>query len=432
MRLSDNTHYYLSTYHFRILVISCIVLSFLFILYYFLTFKLKPVLELELMNLVCLICTDDIRSDCSAPKCGHIFHSECLKHWLQLNKSCPQCRAKCSKVGDVIKLFLNAEGESGACLEDASPSIDNDCSPHKLRSRISEYERNLCEKEAELAILREEFFHCKDENESLKVSRTKYEKKYNEEHKIVSQLNKELRSVYSQFDKITDEHNLSSKRCGELESAAKVYRLIQSVLENGRTDIEFLVASYGNGPNAVKSIAQSLFHLKKNYDELKELNNSIRLEKEKSIQEMRDLEKKYSRKSQELENLRCKFQKLKHSLICNEVKFTKNSPPQLEFSKSKPKRAKISPDNSPDPLKMELEKSTRIPFTDKESPNVAATTLSSPEKKPELATAHKMNLPLNLRHNYKKFSLMDHSNKRKLSQKSSFNPSNFCFEKRII
>ena len=395
------------------------------------------------MNLVCLICTDDIRSDCSAPKCGHVFHSECLKHWLQLNKSCPQCRAKCSKIGDVIKLFLNAEGESGTCLEEASPSVDNDLSPRKLRSRICEYERNLSEKDTELVILREEFFHGKDEIESLKVSRTKYEKKYNEEHKIVSQLNKELRSVYSQFDKITEEHNLYSKRCDELESAAKVYRLIQSVLENGRTDIEFLVANYGNGPNAVKSIAQSLFHLKKNYEDLKELNDN---EKERFNREVRDLEKKYFRKSQELEkanskvaylttefsNLKCKFQKLKHSLKCNEVKSTNNSPPQLEFAKSKPKRAKISPDNSPDPLKMDLERSTRIPFTDKKSSNVIS--LSSPEKKTELTKTHKTSLPLNLRPNYKKFSLtnttpFDHSNKRKLSQKPSFISSNFCFER---
>lgn len=399
------------------------------------------------MSLVCLICTDEIRSDCSAPRCGHIFHSECLKHWLQLNKSCPQCRAKCSKVGDVIKLFLNAEGESGTCLEDASPSIDSDSSPRKLRFRINEYERDLSECKAELAIVQEELFHCKDEVSSLKASRTKYEKKYSEEHKIVSQLNKELRSVYTQFDKITEEHSHSSKRCNELESAAKVYRLIQSVLENGKTDIEFLVASYGNGPSAVKSIAQSLFHLKKNYDELKELNDSIRSEKEKFVQVMRDLEKKYSRKSQELEkanskvayfsteysDLKCKFQKLKLSLKCKEVESTKNSPPQLEFTKSKPKRARISPDNSPDPLKMDFEKSTRIPFTDKESPNVVIS-LCSPEKKAGLTTAHKTSLPLNLRPNYRKYSLtkttpFDHSNKRKLSQKPSFNPSNFCFDR---
>ncbi|KAI6645775.1 TRAF-interacting protein-like [Oopsacas minuta] len=394
------------------------------------------------MNLICLICTDDIKSDCSAPRCGHIFHSECLKHWLQLNKTCPQCRAKCSKVADVIKLYLNSEGELGAGYEEAGPAIDTECSPRKLRSRISEYEHNLSEKEADLAILREELYHCKDENESLRCSRTKFEKKYHEEHKIVSQLNRELKSVYSQFDKITDEHDQTAKRCHELENSAKVYKLIQSVIDNGKTDIEFLVASYGDGPIAVRSIAQSLFHLKKNYDELKELNQTIRNEKEKAIKEMREIEKKYSQKAQDIVkanskilqysteyfNLKSKHLKLKQSIQCPEKATISSSPSQ--DCKSKAKRPKVFAEDNPDPLSN--------PFSEILNSNVVTLSISSPEKKSsQFNTIHKGALPINLRPSYKKFSLtkttpFDNVTKRKLSQNkkaSTLNPSIFCFEK---
>lgn len=45
-------------------------------------------------NEKCSICLDD-KTDCKT-KCGHIFHYDCLKEWIQnnkpLNKNCPYCR----------------------------------------------------------------------------------------------------------------------------------------------------------------------------------------------------------------------------------------------------------------------------------------------------------------------------------------------------
>ena len=43
----------------------------------------------------CSICFSDFSDNSlitKLPKCGHIFHSECLFTWLQDNESCPICR----------------------------------------------------------------------------------------------------------------------------------------------------------------------------------------------------------------------------------------------------------------------------------------------------------------------------------------------------
>ena len=407
------------------------------------------------MTLVCLICTDEITSDCSAPKCGHIFHSECLKHWLQLNKSCPQCRAKCTKNTDVIKLFLNGGEGEGAC-GDVGPLVDGESSPGKLRSRLCEYERNLSERETDLSIMKEEFTLCKEELSCLKATHAKLDKRYAEEHRIVSQLSKELKSVYAQFDKVKDEYIVSSQRCQELESSAKVYRLIQSVIENGKTDIEFLVASYGDGPKAVQSIAQSLFHLKKNYDELRSINDSIRSEKEVVISENRELEAKCTRKSQQLlkynsrlvqlseecSNAKRNFHILKKSLKAGTppeetVGYTFESP-QKDCTKQMAKRPKVYSEDTIDPLCMDIttrfRDSNKPSFTDKEPPGSLISISKREEKVSHFNTIPKETLPLNLRPTFRKFSLTDTAVKRKFSQnkKIGLNPSKFRVDKTIF
>ncbi|XP_034476451.1 uncharacterized protein LOC117783260 isoform X2 [Drosophila innubila] len=38
--------------------------------------------------------------------CGHLFHKECLFHWLSRSRSCPQCRAACHQQR-VHRIYLN-------------------------------------------------------------------------------------------------------------------------------------------------------------------------------------------------------------------------------------------------------------------------------------------------------------------------------------
>ena len=40
----------------------------------------------------CTICLEEVKS--FPLKCGHVFHQECLKKWLNEKKTCPNCRIK--------------------------------------------------------------------------------------------------------------------------------------------------------------------------------------------------------------------------------------------------------------------------------------------------------------------------------------------------
>ena len=48
------------------------------------------------MNSFCTICVEFFspESEISLTPCGHFFHSTCIKNWLEIRKSCPQCRKK--------------------------------------------------------------------------------------------------------------------------------------------------------------------------------------------------------------------------------------------------------------------------------------------------------------------------------------------------
>ena len=60
------------------------------------------------MDIACPTCLTPflLNSDISATPCGHVFHTNCIKKWLQMGrKTCPQCREHCSIS---IKLYLSA------------------------------------------------------------------------------------------------------------------------------------------------------------------------------------------------------------------------------------------------------------------------------------------------------------------------------------
>mmetsp|Transcript_18737 Transcript_18737/g.13563 ORF Transcript_18737/g.13563 Transcript_18737/m.13563 type:complete len:96 (+) Transcript_18737:247-534(+) len=56
--------------------------------------KLPDVKEEELQGAdnVCIICLEEIKVG-KRLKCGHVFHLNCLRRWLEQNIQCPTCRA---------------------------------------------------------------------------------------------------------------------------------------------------------------------------------------------------------------------------------------------------------------------------------------------------------------------------------------------------
>ena len=47
----------------------------------------------------CSVCIDKFTEDdtCRELNCGHLFHKDCIDHWLSDNISCPVCRTECGK-----------------------------------------------------------------------------------------------------------------------------------------------------------------------------------------------------------------------------------------------------------------------------------------------------------------------------------------------
>ena len=78
------------------------------------------------MNVACSTCLDLITLKCDVciTPCGHLFHTKCIKEWLNtdkwaniakgIQKSCPQCRGYCETL---IKVYFNEDMEAESKLD---------------------------------------------------------------------------------------------------------------------------------------------------------------------------------------------------------------------------------------------------------------------------------------------------------------------------
>ena len=56
--------------------------------------NLKKVTILKKNKKVCNICLDYINDNACKLHCNHLFHTNCIKKWININASCPICRKK--------------------------------------------------------------------------------------------------------------------------------------------------------------------------------------------------------------------------------------------------------------------------------------------------------------------------------------------------
>jgi len=61
--------------------------------------------ELDATDRVCIICREEMDSGKKLP-CGHIFHFNCLRSWLERQQSCPTCRTTVLGGGTVDFYFI--------------------------------------------------------------------------------------------------------------------------------------------------------------------------------------------------------------------------------------------------------------------------------------------------------------------------------------
>ncbi len=65
--------------------------------------------KMEMENMNCSICLDDIDDNFAELNCSHIFHKKCIGNWIKQNsqKTCPNCRCNIT----IIKITNNKKTE---------------------------------------------------------------------------------------------------------------------------------------------------------------------------------------------------------------------------------------------------------------------------------------------------------------------------------
>lgn len=62
------------------------------------------------MKIDCSICLEELTPPSnlliSSANCGHLFHKDCIRDWIQQAGNCPQCRAPCT-LQQLREIFFN-------------------------------------------------------------------------------------------------------------------------------------------------------------------------------------------------------------------------------------------------------------------------------------------------------------------------------------
>lgn len=78
----------------------------------------------------CMICLNPFERSSlrvvRALPCGHCFDQECLKQWMQVNKTCPACRYDLSASNDQEDSSSQSEWLSGSSNSDSNDDVISD------------------------------------------------------------------------------------------------------------------------------------------------------------------------------------------------------------------------------------------------------------------------------------------------------------------
>ena len=107
------------------------------------------------MTLICSICLDNLKfsdQNISVLKCGHIFHHDCLKSWIQIRHTCPDCRRIIDKNSFIKKVYPKISEDNTYNDNSFKSKVNksrilfdlltknNECSQKAVRRRIVELE----------------------------------------------------------------------------------------------------------------------------------------------------------------------------------------------------------------------------------------------------------------------------------------------------
>lgn len=89
----------------------------------------------------CIICFERFggTSVMTAAKCGHLFHENCLKDWMQQSRTCPQCRVAIRRNG-FRKIYPSVGNSSGLDLTISQAATETRL---KMENEITNLKRHL-------------------------------------------------------------------------------------------------------------------------------------------------------------------------------------------------------------------------------------------------------------------------------------------------
>lgn len=91
--------------------------------------------ELSMTRITCSICIDEINDACYDTKCGHKFHTTCLKIWLEKANKCPLCREKIPVDTSIFPHYTGINNQEDFSNRDL-PFHHNDIRIEQSRLRI--------------------------------------------------------------------------------------------------------------------------------------------------------------------------------------------------------------------------------------------------------------------------------------------------------
>ena len=97
----------------------------------------------------CLICRENMSNVVTGCRklrgCGHIFHVDCLRMWLQHQQSCPLCRAEIVLTASSTTSTSVTHPAGGAAAPGTVPTTDSGAAVGATSSQVEDVERDLLE-----------------------------------------------------------------------------------------------------------------------------------------------------------------------------------------------------------------------------------------------------------------------------------------------
>ena len=176
------------------------------------------------MTVICSVCLNDLifsNQNISVLKCGHLFHHDCLQEWVQIRKTCPECRCQIGENSIVNKVFPKVSEDNTNIYNGGSSKTrelfellakNNECSQKAVFKRIIELENEKKNLETELNELKDEVGKLQD---NFKISQSN-----------IKSLDKEICNLKSAIESV----QIEKKRI-EKSSDDKVRRAVEPYLQ---------------------------------------------------------------------------------------------------------------------------------------------------------------------------------------------------------